>query len=360
MVVRNIPKPIVRDEIPKLRTKLAKNAEQIKNNINLKFPGIISNLFVSDETGLTDDVVPLSLIVGIDGTTREVEDSSGESQQTILAAAAAIGIVNKNNILLSNDVPVEPVIIPTDGRKDLLIMKCLEYRTYNHICDEIEINDLVALDGALWNILEDSRLLIDNPELHHFFPVDEYEHFVNNLTTQNTCHIVKEFYSYDIESQIRNFDQSLENLNHKRVADALLNPGESFNETIHQKNMLNKYPYISSSRQHEGRGYFQSYNKLRKVAEDQYSGAIVKFKTNQSSVKIEFLNNNIFQKNKDNVLKTLEIDMKGIQKEPFATFFAERSSKYVARATHSNYLMEQKNGMNSEDYIPNIPYKVRT
>ena len=146
----------------------------------------------------------------------------------------------------------------------------------------------------------------------------------------------------------------------KRIADALLNSGESFKETIHQKNIIDKYPHINSSDQHEGRGYFESYNKLRKAAEDQYSGEIVKFQTNQSSVKIEYLNNNIFQKNKDNVLKTLEIEMKGIHKEPFSTFFAERSAKYVARATHSNYLMEQKIGMKSEDYIPNIPYKVRT
>ena len=48
--------------------------------------------------------------------------------------------------------------------------------------------------------------------------------------------------------------------------------------------------------------------------------------------------------------------MKGIQKS-LSLHFAENSSKYVARATHSNYLMEQKNGMKSEDYVQNIPIK---
>ena len=51
-------------------------------------------------------------------------------------------------------MPVEPVIIPTDGRKDLLIMKCLLEHT---IISVLSRNDLVALDGALWNILEDLR-----------------------------------------------------------------------------------------------------------------------------------------------------------------------------------------------------------
>ena len=96
------------------------------------------------------------------------------------------------------------------------------------------------------------------------------------------------------------------------------------------------------------------------MSEEQYSGQILKFQTNQSSLKIEYLDNQLFQKNKKNVLKSLEIEMKGIQKEPYATFFAERTAKNVARATHSNYLMEKKIGMNSEDYMPNIPFKVRT
>ncbi len=347
-------------EITKIRTKLFKNAKKIKNEIITNFPEVITDIFGADEAGLTEEVVPLSLTVGTDGTTREVEDSSGETQKIILAAASAVGIINKNNIEFKNDVLVDPVVVRTDGKHDLLIMKCLEYKTFNQLCKKLDKETLFIFDGSFWNILEDLRYLIENPSFHHFFTENEVQDFVRNLSSHITCHVVKEFYSYDIEKLLDIFDSSLNDLNHKRVADALLDSGEMIVESLHPNNMLEKYSYLKTSHSHEESKYIQAFNSLRKVSEEQYSGQILKFQTNQSSLKIEYLDNQLFQKNKKNVLKSLEIEMKGIQKEPYATFFAERTAKNVARATHSNYLMEKKIGMNSEDYMPNIPFKVRT
>ena len=148
-------------EITKIRTKLFKNAKKIKNEIITNFPGVITDIFGADEAGLTEEVVPLSLTVGTDGTTREVEDSSGETQKIILAAASAVGIINKNNIEFKNDVLVDPVVVRTDGKHDLLIMKCLEYKTFNQLCKKLDKETLFIFDGSIWNILEDLRYLIN-------------------------------------------------------------------------------------------------------------------------------------------------------------------------------------------------------
>ena len=45
------------------------------------------------------------------------------------------------------------------------------------------------------------------------------------------------FYSYDIEKLLDIFDSSLNDLNHKRVADALLDSGEMIVESLHPNNI---------------------------------------------------------------------------------------------------------------------------
>ena len=114
------------------------------------------------------------------------------------------------------------------------------------------------------------------------------------MSSHITCHVVKEFYSYDIKKLLDIFDSSLNDLNHKRVADAL-DSGEMIVESLHPNNMLEKYSYLKTSQCEESK-YIQAFNSLRKVSEEQYSGQILKFQTNQSSLKIEYLDNQLFQK----------------------------------------------------------------
>ena len=78
----------------------------------------------------------------------------------ILVAASAVGIINKNNIELKNDVLVDPVVVRTDGKHDLL-MKCLEYKHLINFVKKLDKETLFIFDGSFWNILEDLRYLIE-------------------------------------------------------------------------------------------------------------------------------------------------------------------------------------------------------
>ena len=71
------------------------------------------------------------------------------------------------------------------------------------------------------------------------------------------------------------------------IADALLDSGEMIVEFFTQI-ILEKYSYLKTSHSHEESKYIQAFNSLRKVSEEQYSGQILKFQTNQSSLKIEY------------------------------------------------------------------------
>ena len=72
------------------------------------------------------------------------------------------------------------------------------------------------------------------------------------------------------------------------------------------------------------------------------------------------MDDNRFKTSKKSILKALSLEMLGIQKEPYATFFAEDFAKNEALKRFSLNNLDEKIGMEQEDFLHNLPYRVRT
>jgi len=335
--------------ISKLRTSLYKDKDLIRH-ISIERLA---------QTGLGEEtVVPSPVTFGIDGTLSELNDESGEYKSRIIAAASTSGVVNKNKKLF--DYATSEQIWSENKEKDLLQMSLLELKTINETCKVAGESDLIIKDGPFWSVLKDLKNAFElYPECLELFSADDLNELVQNIINHNFVFVVKDYDSFDLRQFLNPVNKDYNHLLSKRVFDVLLNKNESFNEVDHQKKLFSKYSLLQASDKYDP-AYLPYFNELASYANGIYKGLITKFETNESTLKIEFLDDNRFKTSKKSILKALSLEMLGIQKEPYATFFAEDFAKNEALKRFSLNNLDEKIGMEQEDFLHNLPYRVRT
>jgi hypothetical protein len=337
----------------KLRTNLAKDRMRLREYIFRNNPGTLTPIGQGEKI-----VVPSPRTFGIDGTLSEINDVSGEYKYKVIACASTTGVILRGRH--QYDFAKSDTIWSTNLEKDLLQMRLLEFQAINETCKNAQNDDLIIVDGPFWAILKDIKNLVEIfPELCDRFDASEFKTLVDNLMTNTVCYIVKDFFSYDLKIILDEFRKDYNQLIPKRVFSVVLHSNESFIEKIHQNQMLTR---LSSLRVFDSNAadYIDQYERLLNFSKNIYKGEILKFDTNDSPLKVEYLNNKLFQKSKQSIFKALSIEMLGIQKEPYATFFAEDFAKSEMKRRFSLNSLDEKIAMEQEDFLHNLPFRVRT
>ena len=340
-------------EIFKLRTLLSKNKINLRNHIVSNYPNLLAPIGQRGQV-----VVPSPRTFGIDGTLSELNDASGEYKYRVIASASTTGVVNGYKEPYDNSIST--TIWSENKEKDLLQMSLYELKMINKTCEVANNDDLIVIDGPFWTILKDIKNMVEYyPELYDMFTHHEFDQLVNNLKNNLFCFVVKDFQSLDLKHILNGINRDYNNLHPKRVFDVVLEENESFKEEKHQSEMFNRYAHLRPTDK-LGSDYLRSFYELLNYSRNIYKGEVFKFSTNHSSIKIEYLNSVQFKASKQSIEKALSIEMLGIQKEPYATFFAEDLAKNEAKKRISLNNLDEKIGMDQEDFLHNLPFTIRT
>ena len=301
---------------PKIRTKLGLSADDFRDQILNNFPEVIAPLNFRAE----DEIVP-STILGIDGTILDLKAENKENSRSSVGAAVSPGLINSRPDYL--EFSKSKIIKSKSREEDMLHMKDLEYEIFNEISENLKLDEIVMVDGPIWSILEDiPKMLILKENIYQILNIDKLKKYEENIKTKPHLYIVKDFESQDLKEIFKFLDDDINELAYKRVADALLRENETFLEQLHPNKKLSSYGFLES-KLGESDGIKDIYNRILSYTRKHCKSEILKLGTNRSCIKIQYFDNEIFRQNKEKIINGLEVEMNGIQKEPYCLRFSE-------------------------------------